>query len=81
MTPRPIFNNAFNDTFIINTLQGYKRASGTTNRLKPEILGDSDDHLADAPGSGIDAQGIVRGRCYSLSLHHNYPPVTLLRLA
>ena len=32
-----------------------------TNGLKPEILGKSDDHLADASGSGIDAQGIVDG--------------------
>ena len=36
---QPIFNTASEYTLIINTLQRQKRASGTTNALKPAIWG------------------------------------------
>ena len=48
----PIFNKASEYTLIINTLQSQKRASGTTNALKPAIEGSQTIILRTPPGAG-----------------------------
>ena len=50
--PWPIFNSVSDRTFIINTLQRQKTASGTTNGLKPEIEGFQTIILRTPPGAG-----------------------------
>ena len=42
-------------------LRRQKRASGTTNALKPVIGGNQTIILRTPPGAGIDAQGVVDG--------------------